>query len=354
MDKAIAVALDSHAAQREHKEQVLSLLAGEPQTVLAEFATWSAHRGQLTLVTQESKMELAVADLLSYMPWLRCLPKARELLARAARVETVAIEAKIEARAGIELLNWLNRISAGNTAVQVSGWLLSMLRNEEKESSGPDWTNSPAQGRSLLALVGELMAPIAVLFHNDNPSESWLTAAISTASLLTRCLPVHSVGIVAPLALVEGVLSSRDSDAIAMARRGLIRFERPISSMHRRGFVGKALPETYEKSIAQTLFNALGRDPRTRVARFEQRVRAPIHERERAVEVALAARTSRLIVQLDSWYHFRDPKAYQRERLKDVWLTRAGFFVMRFPAEDVERRLGEVVDEIALGLVGRR
>jgi hypothetical protein len=37
-----------------------------------------------------------------------------------------------------------------------------------------------------------------------------------------------------------------------------------------------------------------------------------------------------------------------------VWLQRAGFFVMRFLVEDIEERLEQTVNEIALGLAGRR
>ena len=352
IDEDFAAAMDRHAVQRQGKSLVLSLIAGEPQTVLAEAATWSAQRGQLTLVTQASRLDVAVRDLLAYMPWLRCLPKARELLARAARIPKEAIDAALDARSVRERNDWIERLSAGNTAVHVSGWLLSMLRH--KESLAPDLTSAPAQERSLLAMVGELMAPIAVLLHHDEPTEGWLFGALSTAALIARCLPLHTVGIAAPAALVERVLSSRDSDVISMARQGLVRFEPPISADHRRGPAGKSPLATNAQAIEQALFKALERDPRTRGAHFEHRVQAPVYERERTVEVALAARSSRLIVQLDSWYHLRDPKAYQRERLEDVWLTRAGFFVMRFLAEDVERRLGQVVDEIALGLVGRR
>lgn len=39
---------------------------------------------------------------------------------------------------------------------------------------------------------------------------------------------------------------------------------------------------------------------------------------------------------------------------KDVWLQRAGFFVLRFLADDVEDRLAQTLDEIALALAGRR
>jgi very-short-patch-repair endonuclease len=59
-------------------------------------------------------------------------------------------------------------------------------------------------------------------------------------------------------------------------------------------------------------------------------------------------------VEIDGWYHFREPQGYRSDRAKDVLLQRAGFFVMRFLAEDVEDRLALIIDEIAIGLGGRR
>jgi very-short-patch-repair endonuclease len=61
-----------------------------------------------------------------------------------------------------------------------------------------------------------------------------------------------------------------------------------------------------------------------------------------------------LAIEIDDWYRLGDPQAYRRDRIKDVWLQRAGFFVMRFLADDVEDRLEQTVDEIALALAGRR
>lgn len=348
-DPALSAGLDRHASQRERQKLVFSMISGETAPALAEMGTWSAQRGSVTLVTALDKPDLVVADLLSNMPLLRCLPGARARLAKAARIELTAVDASIDARAGRELHRWISSLAAGDPAVEVSGWLLAALRNKD---AAPEVASAPLQGRKLLAALAAISAPISLAFAHQAPTEAWLDGVIGAAAELTRCLPRHPISVVAPSPLVTRVLTSRESSAISMARHGLVKLEKGSpASAHQRGPLSKT-PDLNGAEAALHL--ALARDPRTRAARFEQRVMAPTHEREREVEVTLAAHAPRLIVELDSWYHLRDEAAYRDQRLKDLWLSRAGFFVMRFLVEDVERRLGEVIDEIALGLVGRR
>jgi very-short-patch-repair endonuclease len=343
---ALATALDRHVTVRKQGGGTLSMLSGESATTLAELGTWAARRGELTLVTSFDQPDGVVSDLLARLPWLRCLPAARACLAKAARLGVDAIDAAIDSRFGRERHNWINHLSDGDPVIQLSGWLLCNLR--DPEASALDLATAPVKGSEFLAALGRLAAPFAIALHHELPTERWLSNAIATAAALTRSMPRHTVSVVAPSELVTSVLTSRDSSAVSMARQGLIKLDRPA---HQRG----ALPQAPDLNGAEeTLHLALARNPRTRSARFEQRVTAPIHERERQVEVTLAARDERLIVELDSWYHLKDPKAQLRQRTKDLWLARAGFFVMRFTVEDVAQRLDAVIDEIALGLVGRR
>jgi very-short-patch-repair endonuclease len=107
------------------------------------------------------------------------------------------------------------------------------------------------------------------------------------------------------------------------------------------------------RRAAQALHSALSRDPRT-AGLFEPAARVPTHDRDRTVIVDLIARDALLAVEIDDWYLFRDPQAYTRNRAKDIWLERAHFFVMRFLVEDVDARIGQTVDEIAIALAGRR
>src|SRR5262249_5510365 len=134
-----------------------------------------------------------------------------------------------------------------------------------------------------------------------------------------------------------------ESPALTLARQG----EVPLAGRATRAV------DAHLGRVVQTLHAALARDPRTS-GLFEPSVPVPTYDRDRPVEVDLIARDALLAVEIDDWYQFHDPKAYARDRTKDIWLSRAQFFVMRFLVEDIEDRLQQTIDEIAIGLAGRR
>ena len=71
-------------------------------------------------------------------------------------------------------------------------------------------------------------------------------------------------------------------------------------------------------------------------------------------EVDLLAAGLRLAVEIDGYYHFREPDGYRRDRRKDALLQRQGYLVLRFLAEDVVVRLEEVLEEIRTTVAFRR
>lgn len=64
------------------------------------------------------------------------------------------------------------------------------------------------------------------------------------------------------------------------------------------------------------------------------------------MEVDLLFAEKRIAVELDGPQHLSDPEAYRRDRRKDALLQENGYFILRFLAEDVGRRLGAVLDAI--------
>jgi very-short-patch-repair endonuclease len=64
------------------------------------------------------------------------------------------------------------------------------------------------------------------------------------------------------------------------------------------------------------------------------------------MEVDLTDVEARIAVELDGAQHLNDREAYRRDRAKDVLLQEHGWMVVRFLAEDVGLRLGEVLDAI--------
>lgn len=340
LEPAFVTLLDRHDAERARGASVLSVVAGEPAVALTGWAGWAARRGRLTLVTESAALEATIADLLSQAPWLRCLGAARTRLAVAADLPPGEVDAALDARSDAERRDWLAEVADLDPHARVSGWLLSALR--QPRASAPDLSAAPVQGGELLSVLCDLAAPIAVLIHHPQPQAPWVEAAIRTAAALVNYMPGHSVAVSAPGAVLSGVLRGSDSAALSMARQGLVAIasDAPVPA-------GRARSEA-----ERTLHDALARDPRTAGA-FALNVRISVGSRE-AVEVDLVAETARLAVEIDGWYHFREPQGYRRDRSKDVLLQRAGFFVMRFLAEDVQDRLALIVDDIANGLGARR
>ena len=65
-----------------------------------------------------------------------------------------------------------------------------------------------------------------------------------------------------------------------------------------------------------------------------------------SLEVDLLARSVRIAVEIDGFFHFQDLEAYRRDRRKDVLLQRAGYLVVRCLADDVVSRLEEIMHTI--------
>jgi hypothetical protein len=66
----------------------------------------------------------------------------------------------------------------------------------------------------------------------------------------------------------------------------------------------------------------------------------------RPIEVDLLARSLRLVIEIDGYYHFQDSEAYRRDRRKDLELQKRGFLVLRILADDVVERLEELLETL--------
>jgi hypothetical protein len=64
------------------------------------------------------------------------------------------------------------------------------------------------------------------------------------------------------------------------------------------------------------------------------------------MEVDLLCADARLAIELDGPQHLASAEAYRRDRRKDALLQEHGYFVLRFLAEDVGKRLDSVLDAI--------
>ena len=72
------------------------------------------------------------------------------------------------------------------------------------------------------------------------------------------------------------------------------------------------------------------------------------------MEADLFCADANLVIELDGAQHLADAEAYRRDRRKDALLQQNGFFVLRFLAEDVGKRLDHVLDTILVTLAHRQ
>ncbi|WP_233262273.1 endonuclease domain-containing protein [Vitiosangium sp. GDMCC 1.1324] len=87
---------------------------------------------------------------------------------------------------------------------------------------------------------------------------------------------------------------------------------------------------------------------------FVQNESLEVEDGERPWQVDLLCRELRLAVEIDGYYHFRDEEAFRRDRRKDVDLQRAGYLVYRVLADDVLRRLEEILTNLDKLIAARR
>ena len=94
------------------------------------------------------------------------------------------------------------------------------------------------------------------------------------------------------------------------------------------------------------LFQRLETLPET-VGRFRLNAELPIpFDGWGKMEVDLLCLETRLAIELDGHQHLSSEDAYRRDRRKDAFLQEHGYFVLRFLAEDVGRKLDDVLDTI--------
>lgn len=88
--------------------------------------------------------------------------------------------------------------------------------------------------------------------------------------------------------------------------------------------------------------------------RFRLNVELPIpFDNSGKMEMDLLCAEARLAIELDGAQHLADAEAYRRDRRKDALLQENGYFVLRFLADEVGKRLDDVLDAILRTLAHR-
>jgi superfamily II DNA or RNA helicase len=93
----------------------------------------------------------------------------------------------------------------------------------------------------------------------------------------------------------------------------------------------------------------------TLAGRFELNVALPILFDDRGqMEVDLLCKEARLVIEIDGGQHLDDRDAWRRDRRKDALLQQHGYFILRFLADDLGKRLDIVLDTVQRFMEHRR
>ena len=68
------------------------------------------------------------------------------------------------------------------------------------------------------------------------------------------------------------------------------------------------------------------------------------------MEVDFLCLDTRLVIEIDGMQHLSTPESWRRDRRKDVLLQLHGFFILRFLADDLSKRLDETIDMVLRSL----
>ena len=101
------------------------------------------------------------------------------------------------------------------------------------------------------------------------------------------------------------------------------------------------------------LFRRLETHPGT-ARRFRLNIELPIpFDGAGRMEVDFLDAEARIVIEVDGAQHLADAEAYRRDRRKDALLQENGYIVLRFLAEDVGKRLDDILDTILRTLAYR-
>lgn len=330
--------LDRQHQGRQH-EVVISTLSAEQSIAVDTWAAWAAHQHVLAILTTQSTVDGAVADVLAQLPWTRVLPLAKNRFAMAAKLKLDELTAAFDSYSGLQRRRWIAAATTGNRAAHLAGWLLDRMR--ASGSCVPSLAEAPYRGLDLLSAFDELEIPIAVLFHQAAASEAWSRQALQTSVTLARALPHRACGVAIETHVLDRILVSSHAAWATLALRGRIELKDHV-----------ARPTGVRQRLEGRLFAALEADPRTR-GRFRRDAQAPIHGPRQSCAVSILGNRIRMVIQIDDWRH-AGVHSYAEERASDLALQDAGFFVLRFLPEDIQQRLDVVVSDIVDAMAARR
>ena len=374
--------LDRHDQRRRAGVPTVSVLAGpiRPTLVLARNWTAELERPMVLVRLEQTEAESVV------VPWVDRLAAGRDLidaavgwLAKRLNQPAGLLGRRLRAMTAYEVDRLFNSAVQGVSETgleQVAFRLIEQAARGRQEfqpglaselntlldGHGPPWVRV---FRALGELVPQECLPVLTVAPTRQDPANLNTLARLLADL-AEAQPVATLLLIVESADFDSYLNqTTESRAKALLRR--LAGDSLVAGDGWRGagdegkeksevIPTEAHPESDDPSLATNdqarsaaerfLFDMLESLPET-VGQFELNAKLDFpFAVGRPTEVDLLARSLRMVIEIDGYYHFQDPEAYRRDRRKDLELQKRGFLVLRVLANDVVDRLEELLETV--------
>jgi very-short-patch-repair endonuclease len=377
---ATEAVLERHRARRESGVPTVTTLVGAPAASLEVWRRWCIVSGRTTVCIEDDDLS-AIAH-----HWAAAALDGRELVALVASVlspatgmspAVTAFRLRDERRIGAT--NLLDTLGSRGPLFQ------SVCEFLSAEHAGFDelWGTLSALARSLgsdtafiLSVLGELtgwsvVPSIALNVSSAEPAPARrLERSAAAAVTIVEAAPLLPVSICADASTWNAYeRDGTQSHAKDVLSAGLVvhtsepakheQHERLRQRARAMLAEAKARPHDREADsrarsvVEQLVYEALQTNRYTR-DRFELNGTLDVFFGSRRLEVDLLDRAGGVALEIDGYYHFRDPEAYRRDRAKDLLMQRNGLFVVRALADDAVEALDELVARIVDIVLERR
>ncbi|WP_426749592.1 endonuclease domain-containing protein [Myxococcus sp. Y35] len=388
LDAALLDALDRHAQRRAQGIATLSTLVGPPERALSVWTEWIQRRGSSVVVVDGDDLRAVVSAWAAALARDRNLSKDAEAFVLRTQPMDKGRVPRFHGKTAHErrvLLEGLTPPHAHAATWQLCQAILEAPVGAPPgvlpEAVGKAIDRAPLEAlQALLALAPEGSTP--ALRVRAGPSDF---RPLRAAAALCAAAPALTAGCVLAPEAIDEHLRRGESHVLAMLREGRLDLAQAVVE----------LPVTVGGSVASTrarlrqegasekvvsLYDAAARtiasayrdaDGRAR-SEAEKFLHARLQEHPatrglfilngrldpgnggRPLEVDLLCSELRLAVEIDGYFHFRNPDGFRRDRRKDVALQCAGYWVVRFLADDVVDRLEEILETLDTLIATRR
>ena len=385
LDAALLDALDRHAQRRTQGIATLSTLVGPPEQALTVWTAWIQRRGTSVVIVDGDDVRSVVTA------WASALARERNLV-EDAEAFVVRVQPAGRGRAPRfqgKTTHERRVLMDGLTPprVHTATWELCQAILEAPAAPVPEMLPEAVQQAIARAPLPALQALLALAPEGTTPALRVRAGpsdfrAVRTAAALCAAAPALTMGcVLAPETLAEH-LQREESHALAMLREGRLDLaqaavELPGTSVAttrarlRQEGASEQVVRLYEAAV-QTMASVYADADGQARSKAEEFLYARLQEHAgtrglfvlngrvnpgpgaRPMEVDLLCTELRLAVEIDGYFHFRNPDGFRRDRRKDVALQCAGFWVVRFLADDVVARLEEILETLDTLIATRR